>query len=428
MSSRLDSYINTVSGLGTARDKALATGFQDQGRLDAGTLEVLYEQEAICARIVDRVVDDATREPWSLKGKDSTFDFSEMVSDLESLEATQSVADAWRWARLYGGSLLFVDLRDGTPNHKPVDWSRAKEIRGLHVVESRYAIPDGTTRSLGSNAFGRPSTYRITTAGKDTRIHRSRVIRFDGVRVTPTRLATQSGWGPSVIDRVWRQVVRLGSAEASAESILHEISVMVMRMKGFREKMAGSDEDRAELKEVFKAIGYALSNFNMLVLDTEDDWTEQTRTVSGVDALVQRFVDSLVRVTDMPRTVLLGEQPSGLNASADSEIRAWFDHVASQQQKILTPALTKIISIHLRLMRKAGKAVPEDWTIEYAPLWQPTAKETADTALVEAQRDVAYMQFGVVGPDEVRDRLVETGQLTPSDEDIPLLPETEAGT
>ena len=105
---RRDDFINAVSGLGGSYDKSNYTIFAKRRYLEYDELSNLYEQDAIAARVVDRLVDDGTREGFTLEGPDQDFDFDKAASDLEEIKAMQSLGDAWRWSRLYGGALAVM--------------------------------------------------------------------------------------------------------------------------------------------------------------------------------------------------------------------------------------------------------------------------------------------------------------------------------
>lgn len=419
---RADDYANMVTALGTNKDKSQGTFFASTADLTAEELEDLYEKQAIAARVVDRVVDDATREGFTLTGTDRAFDWESVKSGLDDLDARNQLGDAWRWSRLYGGSLVIMNVDDNLKLHQPMALDRARSLRSLEIIESRYVTPSGTSRRLGTAGFRKPRVYDINAPnGVSVQIHSSRVIRFDGVRVPPSRLLDRNGWGPSVLDKVWSELRRLGSSLGYAEAILHEISIMMLSIEGFRDAMSGSADDKRTVQAVFERMRWGIDALNTLVLDSRDSYTESARNVSGLDALLKQFIDSMVRSTDMPRTILLGEQPGGLNASADSEVRAWYDHVAHQQKQVLTPALGRLLSVMFEIRSKRGEPVPDEWTIEWEPLWQPTDKEVADAALVRAQTaQILQTVLGAASSLEIRKALIEAGDITPVD---PLDPE-----
>lgn len=412
-----DSYANALTGLASAVDKSSYSFFRGRAALGPEMLADLYEQDAIAARIVDRVVDDGTREGFHLTGEDEAFDFSSLESELEDLDAINAVGDSWRWSRLYGGALLIMVVNDGLRMDQPLNLSRATKLASLQVVESQFVTPGGWNPGLGARAFRRPEFYEITvpfgSAEKVRRVHRSRAIRFDGVRVAPNRMIEKDGWGPSVLDRVYTEISQLGEVMSYARSIMHDMSLQVYKLDGLREQLCGSAQSQQEMRAVMETIRMSVDNLHCLALDSADDYMEVSRSVSGIKDLIEKFIDGLVRGTDMPRTVLLGESPSGLNASGDSEIRAWFDFVSSQQGFVLTPALNRLLEVIFAIRSNRGEQVPDEWTIKFNPLWQPTAQETAATVLATAQSAQILIANDITSPDEIRAQMISAGWITP---------------
>jgi len=412
---RADSYANAITGLATPADKSIGGFFYRRHDLGVEQLNAIYEQDSIAARIVDRVVDDAIREGFRVAGSDAAgFDMSSIDSELEDLDALNTVADGWRWGRLYGGALLILVVNDGQTMDQPLNLDTATRLSSIQVVEAPYVSPAGYNPGLGARAFRNPEHYDITIpfgSAKIRRVHRSRTIRVDGLKVSATRMIAKAGWGPSVIDRVYTEISQLGEVMGYCRSILHDISIQVYKLEGFRDQLCGSSQSQAEMRQILETIRYSVDNLHVLALDSADDYAEVSRNVSGLKELTDKFVDALVRATDMPRTILLGEQPGGLNASADSEIRAWFDHVASQQKQILSPILSRVVEIMFAVRRNRGEVVPEEWMIDFPPLWQPTADERSQTYLRSAQADQIYFLNGIMSADEIRARLVDEGLI-----------------
>jgi phage-related protein (TIGR01555 family) len=422
-----DSYANALTGLASSVDKSSYSFFGARASLQPETLADLYEQDAIAARIVDRLVDDGTREGFFLTGEDEAFDFSSLESEMEDLDAVNAIGDAWRWSRLYGGALLIMVVNDGLRMDQPLNLNRATKLASLQVVESQYVVPAGWNPGLGARAFRRPEYYSITvpfgSAEKVRKVHRSRVVRFDGVRVAPNRMIEKNGWGPSVLDRVYTEISQLGEVMGYARSIMHDMSLQVYKLDGLREQLCGSAQTQQEMRQVMETIRMSVDNLHCLALDTSDDYMEVSRNVGGLRELIEKFIDGLVRATDMPRTVLLGESPSGLNASGDSEIRSWFDFVASQQRSVLTPALNRLLEVIFAIRSNRGEEVPDEWSIEFRPLWQPTAQERAETILKTAQSAQILIANDITSPDEVRAQMISMGWITPLEapDDVGLL-------
>lgn len=418
---KFDDYANSVTGLSGPPDKSSYTFFQELPRLQAQQLSNLYEQEPLAARIIDRLVDDGTREGFDVQDVDLAYNWGSIKSELEDLEALQALADSWRWSRLYGGALTVMAVNDGLPFDQPMDMSQVRGISGIQVLESPYVTPDQFNPGLGSRAFTRPSHYIVNLpfgSGRSKKIHHSRVLRWDGMRVSPSRNLGYGGWGPSVLQRIVVELRQLGEVMGYARGILHDISMMHMKFEGFRTQMCGAEQDRADLSRMMETIRMTMDNLHLLVLDKEDEFSEVSRSVSGLELMIDKFVDALVRSTDLPRTILLGEQPSGLNASADSEIRSWYDYVHSQQRMILTPPISQLLTVMLAIRKNRGEMVPEEFNVIYNPLWQPTAQEQADTLLKYSQASQILINSQIATPQQLAAMIISQG-LLPEDTETP---------
>lgn len=415
MSDRADSYANALTGLASNLDKSTYGTFVRRNKLDYQTLGDLYEQGSIAARIVDRVVDDATSGGYSIKSTDTDFDPAEVRAVLDELDAVSQIADAWRWGRLYGGALLVLSVNDGLRMDQPLNLPTATKIQALNVIEAPYVTPDQFSPRMGARAFADPEFYLVHLPfgreGAQRKIHKSRVLRFDGVHTSPAKLVEHGGWGPSVIDRVWDELRQLGQAMGYASNIMHDLSVMVVKLEGLRAMLCGGPEQEAQARKILESMRQSMDNIHALALDKQDSYEERTRTVTGLEKLIEKFVDALVRATDMPRTVILGEQPGGLNAGADGEIRSWLDHVAAAQRQVLAPALGRILEVQFAIIENKGQRPPESWSVEFDPLWRPSQRENAETLDKVASALQKLILQDVIDPDEARSFMVEQGLI-----------------
>ena len=391
-----DAHVNIITKLGLGADKSNGSRFRRRRRMTNEHLSALYEQDPLHARHVDRIVDDAIREGFTIEESNVPgYDWSGVMSDLEDLQALRQLGDAWRWSRLWGGSIAIPVLKDGAMMAKPPDLSKVRSIRSVNVIPSPWAEPIGQIPGMGSSGFGQPEQYRITlpfqTQNPTRLVSSLRVVRFDGVQLSPLEMAKADNWGPSVCERVRDSFAQLAEAEGYARNVMHEISSVSLSMRGYRKMLLGSCEDQENLKKILEMLKWERDNLHMTVHDEGDEFQENTRSVAGLAVLMDKFRDTAVRSVPEPRTIILGEQPGGLGSDASSEIRAWYDFVHSQQPTYLTPGLNKLIEILLaiRRNREPGIELPTKWTIRYNELWQPSDLERAQARLTNAQARAA---------------------------------------
>ena len=104
----------------------------------------------------------------------------------------------------------------------------------------------------------------------------------------------------------------------------------------------------------------------------------------------------------MPVAVLLGRSPAGLNATGDADTRGWDDVVDGERRTVLLPALERVVRLLLLSREGPTRGVePEGWSVVLPPLRTPTPSEDAALRKAVADTDVAYVQAGVLAPEEV---------------------------
>ena len=117
----IDGWKNVLTGLGIAnRDKRLNSQFQRGNRLSQQRelLEELFHGDDIARRYCQLPAKEATRE-WitlTIQNSDEETDqdlSSDVMDELEVLEAQAKFMEAKTWGRLYGGALLLMGVDDG---------------------------------------------------------------------------------------------------------------------------------------------------------------------------------------------------------------------------------------------------------------------------------------------------------------------------
>jgi len=105
----------------------------------------------------------------------------------------------------------------------------------------------------------------------------------------------------------------------------------------------------------------------------------------------------------MPVTLLMGRSPAGENATGASDFKHWYDSIAAEQQKSMTPKLLRLYSI---LARGTAPML----SVEWHPLQEPTEREREEIKKLRADRHKVYIDGAVLFPEEVA--LAEFGKNT----------------
>lgn len=406
--------VNTITGVGlTGRDKRLAS-VPILENYDPATAETLWRSSDLASRIVEVWPYEMLREGFELVvAAEGDRDIAETVQAMwEDLQGTVVFQQALNWERALGGSGILMGT--GEPLEKPL--VLANQVTHLTVFEGKTELnvyswyDDPTLPNYGEPEFvdvtpvtgpGRVRDRKSQYSGAGTlRVHASHMILFPGVRTSRRVMLQQQGFGDSIFNRIGA-VLRDHNASWDTTSVLmQDFSQAVFKMQALAELFA-QGESRA-IRERIETLDYGRSVLRAILIDADESFERTSTPVTGLPELLDRFMTRLAAAADMPLTLLMGQSPAGLNATGASDIRFFYDRVAARQRTYLQPKIEQLIRVLLQVPTGPTSGdEPEKWSIKFRPLWQQTEKEVAESRNIQANTDVAYLNSGVLSPDEV---------------------------
>lgn len=423
-----DGLENLMANLGTNQDKRSHSRFVNNKQLSLDgnqeELNAMYRTDWLAGKIVDIVPDDMTREWREFTGDIDPTIVEKLVDEEDRLQLSHSFNLAHKWARLYGTAFIVISADDGQAPDQPLDINRLKKgglrhikVVDRHRVNNAEVVPVADPMNVN---FGMPEFYRFNETS--VRIHASRVIRFDGITLPYDEFRRNNYYSDSVLSRLYDAITNFNTTANAAASMVYETNVDIMKIKGLMGYLQ-TPEGESLLRKRF-ALASSMKSFNnMLLLDSEEEYTNKTNTFSGLDALLDRFSLFLSSSSDIPATRLLGMSSSGLMATGEGDLKNYYDMIRSSQMREYKPKL----DLFDRLIAKSlGLGEELDLNYEFKSLFQMTPKETADLQLTNAQRDQVYLDRGVVTEEIVAKELRQDGTYTNiTDEYIEELEEME---
>lgn len=400
---RFDDYANAMTGLGTIRDKHTAVTFLRRRRLDRCTLEALYEQDPIVARIIDMPIDTAFRTPFRVTSAAASPE--QIATWLDDLQVTTQVIRLLKWGRLYGGALGMIPATGSGKPDQALTLREGVAVHPMAVVAADDAYPQYMDTAFGSRTYGRVLEYEVVALGSTSvRLHWTRAITHEPIELPPDTLLRQGRyWGPSIIERCFDALGKDGAAASSAAAMMYVASILLLRLKDLRTKLeADSEKTRSALEKIRQN----LDSLGLLALDKDDEASSLDLSATGAHDLVEKFRDRLAASVDgMPREILLNESPTGLRGGELSGAQAlFFGYVGALRENVIEPILDRWIEIVLRT-----RGLRDDWSVEWTPLWDPPPSEIAATDKTKAEAASLRTAAGVTSPDEEREALGLTG-------------------
>lgn len=408
-----DSFQNIVTGLNTDASKAAGNTYVFTPATPA-EIEAAY-RSGWFRKIVDIPAEDMTREWREWQAEDEQIELIE--AEEKRLDLIRKVRTAIALGRLQGGGALILGMA-GTPDPKtPLKIETVKQggLEYVHVMGREEFLPsngDDVERDPTSPFFGRPKFYKFPlAAGGETEIHPSRVIPFLGQYVPRNRTALRDDevWGDSLFQSVKDAIMNADLTASGIAELVQEAKIDVYKIEGFMGQVAVEGYETL-IKRRFALVQQLKSISNAIVLDLQDEYEQKTLSFDGLPDILKLQLMMMSGVADIPATRLLGKSPDGQNSTGESDLRNYYDSLASKQNTDLSATLTPLDEV---LIRSALGSRPEEIHYRWSSLWQPTAAEQSEIDKRDAETDKIYADVGIAPPTAmakmVTNRLIEKG-------------------
>lgn len=394
-----DGLENLIAELGTEQDKRHQSRFVNNKMLSAkgnqDELNALYRTDWLGGKVVDIIPNDMTREWRRFTGDLDPKIIKILEKEEKRLRLKHMFNEAHKWARLYGTSFIIMAVDDGQLPEKPLNIDKIKKsgLRHLKIIDKHRIDSADVTPILDpfDPAFGFPKFYRLSETS--IKIHHSRVLRFDGVKLPFEEFRRNNYFSDSVLDRLYDALTNMSTVSNSAASMVYETNVDIVKVKGFMNYLQTAEGEKI-LRKRFALAGMLKSFNNMFILDSDEEWSNKTNSFAGLPDLIDRYGHIITAASDVPATRLLGSSASGMNATGEGDLKNYYDKIRSDQNNDYAPLLDYFDQI----MAKSLGVDADSMEYEFNSLFQLSPKEQADTRFIDAQRHAIYLDRDIITP------------------------------
>ena len=392
-----------------------------------GALQNLAQNGLIRA-CVGTVADDMTREWIELRreGEGAADDgdlLPRLSAKLEQLRAQDVFHEAVELAGYEGGALVFLDTGEkGEALAEPLNVSpHSGELRPgsplrLVAVDPVNVFP-GDYNSLDPLAadYFRPTSWWVL----GRKVHASRLLRVVGNEVPVLLRPAYNFLGIPQAQILWDYVLHFQDCRAAAARLLTKFSLTVFKTQMFNGIQFGSAE-ASQLDSRIRYLVQNMSNDGVLAVDKESEDVIKVETpLGGVTDIVRQALEFLAAVNRTPAVKLLGISPSGFNATGESDIRNYYDHIRSMQEKMLRGPLKTLLDC-LQLVTTGD--IDPTISFDFRPLGEEDRAALATMQKTRADTVAVYLDRGVVSQEEARKALADDPNSGFSDIDVDELP------
>ena len=440
----LDGYSNALAFLGEDSPLISAGTFHRSG-LTSQTelLTVTYRENWLAKRIIDMPCEDMTRAWYRL----STALPEAELHRLKRLEAKHSVkqeiANAIRWARLYGGALALIVIRG---EERRLDLPLDTDVlmpgcfQGLLVLDRAQGIEPSTELvvDLDDPDFGLPMFYSVELGGfasnarafrspsrsfgpdqngneednlagmTRVRIHHSRVLRFIGRELPRMETIAENYWGASELEHIWEELQKRSATSANIAQLIFQANITTLKMGNLGEHLAFGDENmRNTLMETLQNENRLRTSYGLQLMSSDDSLENHSYSFGGLSEIYEAFMMDMAGAAEIPATKLFGRSPQGMNSTGEADLRNYYDTIAEMQERHLRPALEKLLPV---MAISCWGYAPEDMEIIFEPVMTTSPAERAELVQKMSSDVITAFQAGLLSREEALAELKSRGE------------------
>ena len=383
---------------------------------DPDLLTAMYRESWLTMRIIDMPSEDMTRAWYRLS---AALPDAELHA-LRRLEARHSVkqeiTNALRWARLYGGSLALMVVRgeeDRLDQPLVPETLLPECFQGLLVLDRAQGIEPSAelVSDLDDPDFGLPVSYTVNQDTEDCRsvtLHHSRVLRFVGRELPHTETVRESFWGASEMEHIHEELLKRSAASANIAQLLFQANVTTLKMADFGDLLAsGTEEQKRSVISAMQMENRFRTSFGIQLLSKDDAYENHAYSFAGLSEIYEQFMMDMAGAAEIPATKLFGRSPQGMNATGESDLRNYYDMIASLQERQLRPALEKLLPV---MAVSCWGYVPEDLGFVFEPVMTTSPAERAELVQKLSSDVIQAFQAGLLTREEALAELKSRGE------------------
>ncbi|MEX3614247.1 MAG: DUF1073 domain-containing protein [Burkholderia gladioli] len=313
---------------------------------------------------------------------------------------------------LFGRSQIYIDVNTpgGIPARADADElktilvrSSAKiskgGLRGFKVIEPIWTTP----YLYNSDEPMRPDFFKPQTwfvMGKE--IHASRLLNFVSREVPDLLKPSYKFGGLSLTQIAIPYVENWLRTRQSVSDLISAFSIPVLKTVMEPVLQGDSGNNVFHRLDLFNKMR---NNRGSWAIDKETEEFQLFNVpLSGLDKLQAQAQEQMSSVSSIPLIKLLGITPTGLNATAEDEIRVFYDWIHSLQESMFQQNLTRALEVIQ--LSEFGEIDPEI-SFKFEPLWQMDEEALSRIRKSDAEAGAAYIAAGVINPQEERERIAD---------------------
>lgn len=382
-----------------------------------GVLQQIAQQGLIRA-CIQTVSDDLSRKWIKINGCDDPHKLEIIENELKKLHIKDLFHKAVTTTGYMGGAFIFIDTGEDdltlplAINDLSAELKEGSKVKFVVVDPVNVSPIEYNCINPLRDDYMKPRMWQVL--GK--RVHASRLLPF--VENQPPMLLkpNYNFLGIPQAQILWDYVMHFNQTRASTARLLEKISLLVVQTDM---DAVLSDEHGIELFDAkMEFLERYRNNDSVFVCDKESEGVMNVQTtIAGCTDVVRQSLELIACINRTPAVKLLGISPSGFNATGESDLKNYYDYVASKQELYREQIQTIINVIQLVEFGNIDPAI----TFKFEPLNEENKASQAMTAQTKIGALTQLVDRQAMSAEELRTAVREDEDLGLSflDEEMP---------
>lgn len=414
----VDSFQNFQQGMGMGTDNPMSDsryGFNPISR-DRTHLEWIHRGSWLGGIAIDTLADDMTRMGIDYVTELKPEDTDKLDRRMTQLNTWPTINEVIKWGNLYGGAIGVV-LIDGQDLRTPLREQTVGigQYKGLLALDRWMVEPslEDLVTEYGPH-LGLPKYYRVSQNAPALRgcaIHYSRIaFRIVGIELPYSQRLMENLWGISVLERMYDRMVAFDSASTGVAQLVYKAYLRTLKVKDLRNIVSAGNKPMQGLYQYVNTMRRFQGIEGITIVDAEDEFEVQEHSAfSGLGDALLHLGQQVSGSLQVPLVRLFGQSPAGLNSTGESDIRTYYDKVRQKQEKELHSGVTLCYRLGAR---SEGIALPDNFSIEFASLWDMTDTDKASVASTASTAIQGAHDSGLIGRKTALKELRQSSRVT----------------
>ncbi|WP_406020198.1 anti-CBASS protein Acb1 family protein [Succinivibrio sp.] len=383
-----------------------------------GVLQQIAQQGLIRA-CVQTIADDLSRKWIKLTGCDDSDKLEKLTNLLRDYHIQDLFHKAVTTTGYMGGAFIFVDTGEDDLTLPLAVNDLSAELKGKDASVKFIVVDPVNVSPIDYNCidplrddYMRPRMWQVL----GRRVHASRLITFIENQPPILLKPNYNFLGIPQAQILWDYVIHFNDCRASTARLLNKISLLVVQtdMDAVLSDPQGLDlfDAKMEFLERYR------NNDSVFVCDKDSESVMNVQTtIAGCTDVVRQSLELVACINRTPAVKLLGISPSGFNATGESDLKNYYDYIASKQELYREQIQTILKIIQLVNFGKIDPAI----TFEFEPLNEENKATQAMTAQTKIGALTQLVDRQAMSAEELREAVRQDQDLGLNflDEELP---------